>query len=53
MFFYPNRSQAIKIQKRLENIYKEVGGEFYAATDAWNYLKQRTDIDLKKIILDL
>ena len=29
MFYYPNRDQAIRIQKTLETLYKGAGGEYY------------------------
>lgn len=49
MFFEPNREQAIKIQAKLRKIYEDIGGEYYSGKDAWNYLKKKTGIDLKKI----
>ena len=53
MFYYPNRDQAIRIQKTLETLYKGVGGEYYHGDGAWNYLLQKTDIDLRKILEDI
>lgn len=50
MFFEPNREQAIRIQSRLRNLYHEIGGEYYAGKDAWNYLLNDTGIDLKTIL---
>ena len=50
MFFEPNREQAIRIQSRLKNLYHEIGGEYYAGKDAWNYLLNDTGIDLKTIL---
>ncbi len=49
MFFEPNREQAIKIQANLKKLYEEIGGEYYSGEDAWNYLKKKTRIDLKKL----
>lgn len=49
MFFEPNRKQAIKIQTNLKRLYQEIGGEYYAGKEAWDYIKQDTGIDLKKI----
>lgn len=49
MFFEPNREQAIKIQANLKKLYEEIGGEYYSGEDAWNYLKKKTGIDLKKL----
>ncbi len=53
MFYYPNREQAIRIQKTLESLYKSVKGEYYYADAAWAYVKQRTGIDLLGILKDL
>lgn len=50
MFYYPNRKQAIKIQSTLETMYQGIGGEYHYGDDAWNYVQQRTDIDLKAIL---
>lgn len=49
MFFEPNRNQAIAVQRRLRELYEKMGGEYYSGEDAWNYLKQKTGIDLKRI----
>lgn len=48
MFFEPNREQAIKVQSKLKKLYEDIGGEYYSGEDAWNYLKKKTGIDLKK-----
>jgi hypothetical protein len=53
MFYYPNREQAIRIQKILESLYKSVQGEYHYADAAWAYVKRRTDIDLFAILKDL
>jgi len=53
MFYYPNREQAIRIQKALESLYKSVQGEYYYADAAWAYVKRRTDVDLLGILRDL
>ncbi len=50
MFYYPNREQAIRIQDTLRTLYAGVNGEYYSGEEAWNYIKQRTDIDLKQIL---
>lgn len=50
MFYYPNRSQAIKIQETLETIYKSVGGEYYFGKSAWEIIKERTGIDLLDVL---
>ncbi len=49
MFFESNRKQAIKIQANLKKLYEDIGGEYYSGEDAWNYLKKKTGIDLKKL----
>jgi ApaLI-like restriction endonuclease len=50
MFYYPNRAQAIRIQKTLETLYSGVGGEYYFGDAAWNYVKTRTGVDLHGIL---
>ena len=50
MFYYPNRDQAIRIQKALETLYKGAGGFYYYGDAAWEYVKQRTGVDLKQIL---
>lgn len=47
MFYYPNRTQAQKIQETLETLYKGIGGEYYWGENAWRYVDERTGIDLK------
>jgi type II restriction enzyme len=53
MFYYPNREQAIRIQETLKTTYNGVGGLYYSGDMAWNYLKEKTDIDLYKILEEL
>ena len=50
IFFESNRDQAIRIQSKLRDLYHEIGGEYYSGEEAWEYLKQDTGIDLKKIL---
>lgn len=50
MFYYPNRDQAIRIQRTLEKVYKGVNGQYYYGDAAWSYVKQRTDVDLLAIL---
>jgi type II restriction enzyme len=50
MFFMPNRGQAIKIQGRLKELYSEIGGEYYAGKEAWAYVRNRTGVDLFKLL---
>ncbi len=47
MFYYPNRTQAQRIQETLETLYKGIGGEYYWGKNAWEYVKERSEIDLK------
>jgi hypothetical protein len=53
MYYYPNRDQAKRIQSTLETLYKGIGGEYYYAETAWNCVKTRTGIDLKKILEEI
>jgi type II restriction enzyme len=53
MFYYPNRSQTIRIQETLKTTYNGIGGLYYSGDMAWNYVKERTDIDLLKILEEL
>lgn len=53
MFYYPNREQAIKIQQALETLYKGIGGAYYSGDSAWQYVKDRTKVDLKSILEEL
>lgn len=50
MFYYPNRSQAIRIQETLKSVYAGVGGEYHFGDGAWNYVSKTTNIDLKSIL---
>lgn len=50
MFYYPNREQAIKIQETLKTLYLGIGGEYYVGNEAWEYVKQQTNIDLQNIL---
>lgn len=50
MFYYPNREQAIKIQRTLETLYHGVNGEYHYGNAAWDYVKQRTSVDLLAIL---
>jgi transposase-like protein len=53
MFYYPNRAQAIKIQQTLETLYKGVNGQYYYGDAAWQYVKNRTGVDLLAIMQTL
>ena len=50
MFYYPNRTQAKRIQQTLETLYQGIGGEYYYGDNAWQYVKSRTNINLKKAL---
>ncbi|MCY4197574.1 MAG: ApaLI family restriction endonuclease [Rhodobacteraceae bacterium] len=50
MFYYPNRTQAQRIQKTLETLYAGANGEYYYGDKAWRYVEQYTDINLKGIL---
>lgn len=53
MFYYPNRSQAVRIQQTLQALYEGTGGEYYFGDAAWRFVKERTDIDLLAILEEL
>ena len=53
MFYYPNRDQAVNIQKALETLYAGIGGQYYFGDSAWAYVRDRTSIDLKEILEEL
>ena len=50
MFYYPQRSQAKKVQETLETLYKGIGGQYYSGDSAWKYIKELTNIDLLAIL---
>ncbi len=50
MFYYPNRTQAIRIQQTLKTIYEGVGGDYYYATSAWEFIEKYTGIKLLDIL---
>ena len=53
MFYYPNRDQAIRIQQILETVYNGINGQYYYGDSAWEYIRNRTDVDLLAILTDL
>jgi hypothetical protein len=53
MYYYPNRTQAIKIQSALEDLYKANGGAYYHGDSAWIYIHDKTEIDLLSILKKL
>lgn len=50
MFYYPQRSQAQKIQETLETLYKGIGGKYYYGDSAWNYIREFTGVNLLEIL---
>jgi outer membrane protease len=50
MFYYPNRSQAVRIQQTLETLYQGVKGEYHYGDAAWAFVKAYTGVDLKGIL---
>lgn len=53
MFYYPQRDQSIRIQETLKTLYAGVEGEYYGGDEAWQYLKDYTEIDLKAILTQI
>lgn len=53
MFYYPNRQQAIRIQQTLQTLYEGMDGEYHFGDAAWNYVKDRTGVDLLGIMKEL
>lgn len=53
MFYYPNRQQAMKIQRTLQTLYEGMGGKYYFGDNAWSYVYQKTDINLLEILREL
>ncbi|MFH1170632.1 MAG: ApaLI family restriction endonuclease [Candidatus Vogelbacteria bacterium] len=50
MFYYPNRTQAIRIQETLKTIYAGVNGEYYFGKSAWDIVEKKTGINLLFIL---
>ena len=50
MFYYPQRTQAKRIQETLETLYEGVGGKYYYGDSAWKYVKDYTGVDLLEIL---
>ncbi len=50
MFYYPQRQQAIKVQNALKTLYKGAGGEYHWGKNAWDYVEERTGVNLKGIL---
>lgn len=50
MFYYPQRTQAKKVQETLETLYSGIGGKYYYGDSAWQYIEDFTGINLLKIL---
>lgn len=50
MFYYPNRTQAIRIQETLATLYSGIGGQYYHGDEAWSFVKKKTKVDLQAIL---
>lgn len=50
MFYYPQRTQAKRIQETLETLYNGIGGKYYYGDSAWEYINSYTEIDLFGIL---
>lgn len=50
MFYYPNRLQAKKIQETLQTLYAGLNGQYYFGDSAWQYIIEKTGINLKEIL---
>ena len=50
MFYYPNKNKQLKFKETLKTLYIGVGGEYYSGSDAWQYIKMVTNIDLYAIL---
>jgi len=50
MFYYPNRTQAKRIQETLETLYRGIGGEYYWGDKSWKYVKEKSGYDLKVLL---
>jgi hypothetical protein len=50
MFYYPNRDQAQRIQRTLETLYHGVEGEYHFGHGAWQYIQERTGVNLLGIL---
>lgn len=53
MFYYPNREQAIRIQDTLKNTYLGVGGLYFSGDEAWEFVKDKTNVDLLNILKEI
>ena len=50
MFYYPQRTQAQRIQETLKTLYQGIGGQYYYGDTAWKYIEGLTGINLLEIL---
>lgn len=50
MYYYPNRTQAMRIQAALADLYKANAGAYYYADSAWEHLEATTGVNLLAIL---
>jgi len=50
MYYYPNRVQAIRIQKTLQTLYAGVKGKYFFGDGAWQYITDKTGVNLLAIL---
>ena len=53
MFYYPNRSQAKRIQQTLETLYAGADGEYHFGDSAWQYIVEYTGVNLLGILQEI
>lgn len=53
MFYYPQRTQAIRIQETLKTLYAGVEGEYYGGDEAWEFVEKYTKVDFKTILTEI
>lgn len=53
MFYYPQRTQAKRIQETLKTIYLGVEGEYYGGEEAWDFVRNYSGYDLKSILTSI
>lgn len=50
MFYYPNRTQAKRIQATLETLYNGLNGRYYYGNAAWDFIYKFTGVNLLEIL---
>nr|WP_206524204.1 ApaLI family restriction endonuclease [Lujinxingia sediminis] len=53
MYYYPNREQALRVQRALASLYREAGGQYFAGEEAWQFVVDKTGVDLLRILTEL